>query len=142
MNNCYPEALQISLGKALRLHFWSIVAVVTAALTHWIFGHQPVLDSISRTFIVLAPLLPTLLFARTMARWIAGMDELQSRIQLQSWVVALAGALGLTTAISMLETVNVHPISQNLHGLGWEGAFVAVIFLHMAANVVLNRRYR
>ena len=126
----------------MKLNAWALVAVLASGLARWLLHHYPDWDPLLRAAVVLAPLLPSLLYVRSIARWIRGMDELQRRIQLEACLFATTGTVFLTTALSLLQEAGLGASVRLRHGLGWEGTFGAVILLYVLGNVIFNRRYR
>ena len=142
----FPEAVRpgknYSLSADLRLNAWALVAVVVAAVARWLTSHHRDWGVLLLAAVALAPLVPSLLYMRSIARWIGGMDELQRRIQLEACLFATTGTVFLATALSLLEGVGLLPSLRLQHGLGWEGTFAAIVLLYVLANVLINRRYR
>lgn len=142
----FPEAVRpgrhYSFRSDVKLNAWAFVAVAVAALARWLLQHHQDWGRLLQAAIALTPLVPSLLYVQSIARWIGGMDELQRRIQLQACLLATTGTVFITTALSLLSSVSVLQ-SQNLrHGLGWEGTFGVTILFYVLANIVVNRRYR
>ena len=140
-----PEAVMpgkhYSFGADMKLNAWAFVAVMFSFLAHMLLpGHKDWHPAV-RAIIALAPLVPSLLYVRSIARWIGGMDELQRRLQLEACLFATTGTIFVTTAVSLLNSFGSRlPRLQN--GLGWEGTFASVIVLYILGNVICNRRYR
>ena len=140
-----PESVQpgrhYSFRADMKLNAWAFVAVALAMTSRALVNHHSDWSVGLRAFIVLSPLLPSLLYVRSISRWIRGMDELQRRIQLEACLFATVGTIFLVTAFDLL---NAHGIQiPRLHaGLGWEGTFACVVFLYFLGNVIINRRYK
>ena len=137
-----PEAVQIgkhySFRADIRLNTWAFVAVLMAVFSRiWLHRHQE-WDAAWRAILALSPLLPSLLYVRSVAQWIGGMDELQGSIQLKACLFATIGTIFVATAFSLLEAVGIF----HGHGLGWEGAFASVVLLYVLGNIIFNRRYQ
>lgn len=92
--------------------------------------------------VAISPLWPRLLYVRSIAGWIGGMDELQSRIQLEACLFATTGTIFLATAFNLLATADVFQSNRIQNGLGWEGMFASVVAFFVLGNFVLNRRYQ
>jgi hypothetical protein len=141
-----PEAVQpgrhYSFLGELRLNMWALVALLVAMVTRWLLRDHADWGAPLRSVLALSPLIPSLCYVRSIARWIGGLDELQRRIQLEASLFATTGTVFFATALSLLEGYGV-PLSTRLqHGLGWEGTFAAVIAFYLLGNVIINRRYR
>lgn len=142
----FPEAVQpgrhYSFRSDLKLNAWAFVAVLFAALARLLLPRHHEWGGLLQAGVALAPLAPSLLYVRSIARWMGGMDELQRRIQLQACLFATTGTVFIATALSLLEGVGVLRFSNLRHGLGWEGTFGVLILFYILANIIINRRYR
>jgi hypothetical protein len=141
-----PEAVRpgshYSLWADMRLNFWAFIALLVACVTRWLLQHHHDWGAPLQSIVALSPLLPSLLYVRSIARWIGGMDELQRRIQLEACLFATTGTVFVTAALSLLNGCGILESTRLRHGLGWEGTFAAIIGLYILGNVVCNRRYR
>jgi hypothetical protein len=143
----FPEAVARpgrydSFRSDLKLNAWAFVAVAVAASARWLLQHHHEWGRIMQVAVALVPLLPSLLYVQSIARWIGGMDELQRRIQLEACLFATTGTVFVATALSLLEGAGIVLSARLQHGLGWEGTFGAIILLYIIANIIVNRRYR
>ena len=145
IKSVFPESVQpgkrYSFRADMKLNFWAFVAVATAFASRILAAHYPDLTAVLRSIIILSPLLPSLLYVRSIAHWIRGMDELQRRIQLEACLFSTIGTIFLVTALDLLGAHGIH-LPRLTHGLGWEGTFASVIFLYVLGNIVINRRYQ
>lgn len=141
----FPEAVRpgrhYSFRSDLKLNAWAFVAVAIAALARWLLQHHHEWGRTLQALVALTPLLPSLLYVRSVARWIGGMDELQRRIQLEACLFATTGTVFVATALSLLDGIGIAPYRLQ-HGLGWEGTFAVLILLYVVANILINSRYR
>jgi len=126
----------------MRLNAWAIAAVAVAVLSRTLLQREAGWGAPLRALVALAPLLPSLLYVRSIARWIRGMDELQRRIQLEACLFATTGTIFVATALNLLSTAGVLRGTRVEDGLGWEGMFALVIAFFVLGNFVINRRYR
>ena len=86
----------------MKLNAWAFVAVVMA-LGSRIALHRHVEWGVPlRAVVSLSPLLPSLLYVRSIAGWIRGMDKLQRRIQLEACLFATTGTIFVATAFNLL----------------------------------------
>lgn len=142
----FPEAVRpgkhYSFRCDMKLNAWALVAVAVAACARWLLQRHHEWGGLVQAAVALTPLVPSLLYVRSIARWIGGMDELQRRIQLEACLFATTGTVFLATAVSLLESAGVLEWSRLRHGLGWEGMFGAVILLYVTGNFLINRRYQ
>lgn len=141
-----PEAVRpgrhYSFRADMRLNAWALVAVLAAFVARWLLQHHSDWGASVRTVVALSPLLPSLLYVRSIARWIGGMDELQRRIQLEASLFATTATVFLATALSLLESCGVLSSTRLQHGLGVEGTLAAIVLLYIVGNTIFNRRYR
>jgi hypothetical protein len=142
----FPESVRIgsnySFRADMKLNAWAFVAVVMAfgariALHRHVEWGVPL-----RAVVSLFPLLASLLYVRSIAGWIRGMDELQRRIQLEACLFATTGTIFVATAFNLLAMAGVLQASRIQNGLGWEGMFATVIACFVLGNLIINRRYR
>ena len=78
--NILPEAVQTSPCVAIKLIAWAGVAVIVSFLSRWWLPHHADWNVALRTLVALAPIVPSLLWARSIARWMRQLDEMQRRI--------------------------------------------------------------
>ena len=147
MNNksILPESVQpgkhYSFRADLKLNAWAFVAVALAIASRIILRHHVDWPLLLRASIALSPLLPSLLYVRSLAHWVRRMDELQRRIQLEACLFATVGTIFLTTAYNLLIAQGIY-IPRLPHGLDWEDTFASVILFYILGNVIFNRRYK
>jgi hypothetical protein len=141
-----PEAVRpgkhYSLRADLKLNSWALIALLVAFAARWFLQHEPGWGAPVQWVVALSPLLPSILYVRSIARWIGGMDELQRRIQLEACLFATTGTVFVATAQSLLCGFGLLQSTRLQHGLGWEGTFAIIIVLYILGNVISNRRYR
>ena len=130
-----PEEMMLgknySFWADMKVNGWLFVAMGTGAANDLLFHsklpygllcHQyrdwPVM---LRAIIELFPLIASLLWARRMARWIRGMDELHRRITLEAWLFA---------AIAVLVVLSIWPL---LDGAGVSAAVLQTTNFHLEA---------
>jgi hypothetical protein len=147
MNNKFflPESVQpgkhYSFRADMKLNAWAFVAVALAMISRAMVNHHPGWSIALRIVIVLSPLLPSLLYVRSISHWIRGMDELQRRIQLEACLFATVGTIFFVTAFDLLKAHGIQ--IPRLHaGPGWEGTFACVVFLYFLGSVIVSRRYK
>src|SRR5207244_2530913 len=102
-----PESVRpgkhYSFRADMKLNAWAFVAVLVSILARWLLHRHDDWGAPLQAVIALTPLLPSLLYVRSIARWISGMDELQRRIQLEACLFATTGTVFITTALGLLE---------------------------------------
>lgn len=137
-----PEAVQTPPGVAMKLNAWAGVAVIVSFLSRWWLPHHADWNPAMQTLVALAPIVPSLLWARSIARWMRNLDELQRRIQYEAWFFAAVGTVLAMTAINLVESAGILRLGKMPHGLGWEGAFALMFLLYCVGCVIANRRYK
>ena len=147
MKNCVlPEAVRpgknYSFVADMKLNAWALVALLMAFVSRWLLRKHSGWGVLLQTTVALLPLVPSLLYVRSIARWIAGMDELQRRIQLEACLFATTGTVFLVTALGLLQGVEVLASIRLQHGLGWEGTFAAIVVFYILGNMISNRGYK
>lgn len=147
MNNksIFPESVHPGKHHSLRADFklnaWAFVAVAFAIVSRIGLRHHADWPLLSRAIIALSPLLPSLLYIRSIGGWIRGMDELQRRIQLEACLFATIGTIFITTAYNLLIAQGIY-IPRLPHGLDWEDTFASTILFYILGNFIFNRRYK
>jgi hypothetical protein len=136
-----PHSGHYSPGRDLRLNAWLAVATAAYMAQLFLLKRNPQWSPAARSLNALTPLLPGLLYVRSWMRFIAGMDELQRRIQLEAFLFAALGTVFVGTVISTLDANGVF-IAFFGHGLGIGGVFLAMFPLWLVGTAVTNRRYR
>jgi hypothetical protein len=85
---------EFSLQRSWKLNTWLVVAAAISALCDVIYS--PVVRQWPvawRLAVVLVPFVALALWVRSLARWIRGMDELQRRITISTFLFAVSGTL-------------------------------------------------
>ena len=141
-----PESVRpgrhYSFAADMKLNAWALAAVAVSIVTRELLKHHPGWGAPLQTMVALAPILPSLLYLRSIARWIGGMDELQRRIQLEACLFATTATVFLRTSLDLLGGTGTLQSLRLQHGLGWEGTFAAIIAFYIFGNMIFNRRFR
>lgn len=132
-----PEAVQMSAGEAIRLNAWAGVAVVVACVSRLLL-RAPGLEGGARAVIALLPVVPGLLYVRSLGRWMRGLDELQRRLQGEAVTFALMVMLVLWMTLDLLQLAG---FAERMH-FGWEGTFALTFFFYALGLARANRAYR
>lgn len=132
-----PESTQMSYREAIKLNAWAPVAVLAAFVSRLLL-HDPELTGATRIGMALLPLMPGLLYARTLWRWLRGLDELQRLIQLQAVCFAALAMLFVALTVDLLQLAGYIPAVH----FGWEGYFALTFFLWVAGLALANRRFQ
>lgn len=145
MNKTTIESVQpgrnYSFRADMKLNVWAFVAVGLAFASRIVIRNHPEWDMWLRALIAMSPLLPSLFYVRSIARWIRGMDELQQRIQLGACLFATTGTIFIVLAYNLVVAQGIH-WSRLPHGLDWEDTFASVIVLYILGNAIIKRRYQ
>lgn len=145
MNKTTVELVQpgrnYSFRADIKLNAWAFVAVGLAFASRIVIRHHPEWSLWLRALVALSPLLPSLFYVRSIARWIRGMDELQQRIQLGACLIATTGTIFMVLGYNLLIAQGIY-LTRLPHGLDWEDTFASVMLLYIFGNTIINRRYK
>ena len=86
---------------------WALAALVTQLAVESDSPRQSATPTLGQKALLLAPLLPLLMFMVALVRMVRRMDELQQRICLESVFIAFAGSLSVAFVFSGLEEARV-----------------------------------
>jgi hypothetical protein len=124
-----------------------MLAVLISGASDFFFAHQvKQLDVALRTLIALAPFFAILLWARSLAQWIRGMDELHRRITLAAVLFAVSATFFFVLLWHRLDEAGffeaICPGRKS-----WDIATVGHVFLLMTlfyifGHTIFNRRYK
>src|SRR6266404_279725 len=134
-----PESVRpgkhYSFQADMKLNAWAFVAVLVSIVARSLVQQHPDWGTPLQSVVALTPLLPSLLYLRSIARWIGGMDELQRRIQLEACLFATTATVFLRTSLDLLGGTGTLQSIRLQHGLGWEGTFAAIIAFYILGGV-------
>jgi len=136
-----PCSGQYSFKKDLRLNTWCFVATVVYLVALYLRQGNPEWSPLTRGLLALTPLVPGLLYVRSIMRFVGGMDELQRRIQFEALLFAALGTLFVGTIINTLNASGVS-LGKLQHGLGLGSAFLVTFFLWLVGTAIANRRFK
>ncbi len=132
-----PDAVQMPVRDALKLNAWAPVAVLAAVAARLLL-RDPELTGAMRVLVALLPLVPGLLYLRSLWRWIIGLDELQRRLQFEAVSFASLTMLVLGLTVDLLQQAG---FAHRLH-FGWEGYFAFTFSLYALGLARANRGFR
>ena len=135
-----PGSGHYSFQTDLKVNGWSWIAVLTSFVgevlllpkhTDW----PPAL----RVVVALVPLIASLLWVRSIVRWVRDMDELQRRITSAASVFATVTTLFIIAALHLLTVAQVFPIHFQASA-GFILIWLVVCF-YLLGRKIFNRRY-
>ena len=99
-------------------------------------------NALLKTGIALIPLIPSLLWVRSIAEWVRGMDELHRRITREALLFATAGTLIVVTVWHTLEKVGVIPLSFGFYWRTGFGTLILFVLFYFRGHFIADRRYQ
>ena len=158
MNNKPNLPDEIWLGKKeysmrtdWKVNGWLSVAALISCASDFLFPRQVNQWHVAlRTIIALAPFLAILLWARSLARWIRGMDELHRRITLAAVLFTVSATFFLVMLWHRLDKAGVFEAifpAGNNPDASWDIGTVGHIFLlltffYFLGYRIFTRRYQ
>ena len=134
-----PLSGQYSFKKDMKLNIWMAVAAATYVGAKIVIQDHPDWDPWLKALVAGIPIIPGLLYARTIMRFIRNLDELQRRIQLEVLLFAMTGTVVVSAIINLL---NAHGVllQKFPHGLHMGEAFIVVFVLWAVRTFIVGRR--
>jgi len=120
---------------------WLAAATLTYLISLWLLKHHANWSAGARIAITLAPLLPGILYLRTLLKSFWQMDELQRRIQIEALGFALVGTLVVMTATNIFTAEGIRLVNYP-QGLGIGGVYMAMFILWSVGVSISTFRYR
>ncbi len=120
---------------------WLATATLVYLISLWLLKHHTDWSPGARVAITLAPLLPGILYLRTLLKSFWPMDELQRRIQIEALGLALVGTLVVMTALN-IPTVEGIRVVNYPQGLGIGGVYLTMFILWSVGVSISTFRYR
>jgi hypothetical protein len=120
---------------------WLAAATLTYLISLWLLKHHADWSPVARVAISLAPLLPGVLYLRSLLESFWQMDELQRRIQIEGLGFALVGTLVVMTAMNILTAQGIGLVNYP-QGLGIGGVYVTMFILWSIGVSISTFRYR
>ena len=129
---------------------WMMLAFLTDLPGIYLIEHHKDWPVALRAVIALIPLIATLLYVRSAARWVRGMDELYRRIALESFLFATVAYLFLTAAWFLLNQAGVWDAVAQTTGLHLERMpfsnctlIICLTYVFFGVGYsIFNRRYQ
>src|SRR6476620_8664505 len=120
---------------------WLAAATLTYLISLWLLKHHADWSPGARVAITLAPLLPGILYLRTLLKSFWQMDELQRRIQIEGFGFALIGTLVVMTAVNIFKAEGIALLNYP-QGLGTGGVYMTMFILWSVGVSISTFRYR
>ena len=127
--------------RAMKNNGWLFITTVTYLITLYLVRENQGWDPKVRVGATLLPLLPGVLYLRVLWGTFKSLDELQRRIQLEAWAVALGGTVVVNTVINVLNANGIG-FESYPHGLELGGAYMAVFIFWCVGVAEATARYR
>jgi hypothetical protein len=120
---------------------WLAGATLTYLISLWLLKHHADWPPGARVAVTLAPLLPGILYLRTLLKSFWQMDELQRRIQVEALGFALVGTVVVMTATNIFTAEGIRLVNYP-RGFGI-GAVYMTMFIFWSIGVSISSfRYR
>ena len=129
---------------------WMMLAFLTDLPGMYLLGNHQDWPGALRLAIALLPLMAMLLYVRSIARWVRGMDELHRRIALESFLFATVAYLCLAATWFLLNQARVWDVVFQTTGLRLERMpfwnctlIICLTYVFFGAGYsILKRRYQ
>jgi hypothetical protein len=120
---------------------WLATATLVYLISLWLLKHHTDWSPGTRVAITLAPLLPGVLYLRTLVKSFWEMDELQRRIQIEALGLALVGTVVLMAAMNILTVEGIRVVNYP-QGLGIGGVYMTMFILWSIGVSISTFRYQ
>jgi hypothetical protein len=120
---------------------WLAAATLVYLISLWLLKHHADWSPAARVAITLAPLLPGILYLRSLLKSFWQMDELQRRIQIEALGFALVGTLVVMTAMNIFTAEGIRLMNYP-RGLGIGGVYMTMFVLWSIGVSISTFRYR
>jgi hypothetical protein len=120
---------------------WLAAATLIYLISLWLLKHHTDWSPLARVAVTLAPLLPGILYLRTLLKSFWEMDELQRRIQIEALGVALVGTVVVMTALNIFTAEGIRLVNYP-QGLGIGGVYMTMFILWSIGVSISTFRYR
>ena len=135
------ETRVANFKRAMKNNGWLFITTVTYLITLYLVRENQAWDPKVRVGVTLLPLLPGVVYLRVLWGTFKSLDELQRRIQLEAWAVALGGTVIVSTAMNVLNANGIG-FENFPHGLQLGGAYMAVFIFWCVGVAEATARYR
>lgn len=135
------ETRVANFKRAMKNNGWLFITTVTYLITLYLVRENQAWDPKVRVGVTLLPLLPGMVYLRVLWGTFKSLDELQRRIQLEAWAVALGGTVIVNTVMNVLNANGIG-FENYPHGLELGGAYMAVFIFWCVGVAEATARYR
>ncbi len=141
-----PRTKEFSIRAQWKVNHWAYAAIALSLASDLLFHCQKDPSDWSaamRIIIALCPLLPALLYVRSLRRWLRGMDELDRQITLKVILFAVSATLYLDMALHPLREWGVIRSEWWLpNWRAWWLQAVPLTCFYLLGTMILSRRYK
>jgi hypothetical protein len=120
---------------------WLATATLTYLISLWLLKHHSEWSPAARVAITLVPLLPGILYLRTLLTSFWHMDELQRRIQIEALGFALVGTVVAMTATNIFSAEGIRLVNYP-KGFGIGAVYMTMFILWSIGVSISSFRYR
>lgn len=132
---------RVSLKQVMKSLMWLAVTTALYVAGLALLKQHPEWSPGARVAVTLTPILPGIFYLLSLLQSFRAMDELQRRIQLESWVFALSGTVVVSAILNVLNA-NGMGLAQYPHGLQIGGVYMAMFLFWSVGVFITNLRYR
>jgi hypothetical protein len=133
-----PRVSLKQMGKSLA---WLAATSALYVMAHIGLKHNPQWSAVCRVGVTLAPLLPGVFYLLSLLQSFRAMDELQRRIQLEAWIIGMAGTVVVNTVLNVLNA-NGLGLGDYPHGLEIGGVYMSMFLFWSVGVAISTFRYR
>ncbi len=138
-----------SVRANLTANAWAFVAMLLSWAGDLVLSLREDWDVSERAIIVGVPLLIGLLWVRSFARWIQGMDEMHRRLSVEACLFATSLTLFVVSTWHILDKAGVFQTGSQMSKLHLDSHFHTasfpislVVALYFLGYAIFNRRYQ
>lgn len=141
-----PRTRDFSIRAQWRVNHWAFAAILLSLagdllLRCWQGSVQ--WPAAMRIVVALSPVLPAILYVRSLRRWLSGMDELHRQITLMVCLFAVSATLYLDMAMHPLRAWGLLPQGAWLATWrSWWMQAIPLTIFYMLGTMIFNRRYK
>jgi hypothetical protein len=149
----FPEEIMFGRHYSIRANIqangWAFVAMLLSWAGDMLLSLPRDWSVAQRAIIALVPLLFGLLWVRSFARWVRGMDEMHRRLSMEACLFATSMTLFVVTIWHVLDKAGAFQAGSEMTKLHLDSHFHTASFpislvgaLYFLGYAILNRRYQ